>query len=323
MLPNREILVSLFAKKNYLIILLLLLVVFVLLIYHVRLIQDKEAQSISAKIARYPHLSVRALRENPNDLLLNFLPLRNNLRTEISPWGESFGMYFEYLPTGTSINVNGNSEFYAASLFKTPVVMALFHTRERLGKKDDPIVEIKPENIDGKFGNLWKKGVGYKIKQSELVRLALEESDNTAIRSLFPFIGSVDFEEVYQGLDIDLDTDSRGAILSAKSYSSIFKALYFSAVLKIDDSELILNHLSKTIFPDKLAAGVPSNIPVAHKIGNFIDSNGNEAFTDCGIVYKPRRPYLLCLVSRTDEQTARERMQDVSKIIYDYVSSTD
>jgi beta-lactamase class A len=232
-------------------------------------------------------------------------------------------MYFEYLPTGTSININGLDEFHAASLFKTPVVMAYFRTRERLEITDDPILEIKNEDIDGKFGDLWKKGVGYKIKSSEAIRLALEESDNTAARLLVHYVSPLDFEAVYQGLDIDLNLDSQGAVLSAKSYSSIFKALYFSSVLSIDSSQKILDLLTHTIFPDKIVAGVPSGITIAHKIGDFVDKEGNQAFTDCGIVYAPRRPYLLCMVSRTDEQTARARMQDISKMIYDFVSSVN
>jgi beta-lactamase class A len=272
--------------------------------------------------AKYPLISKRILQEPPVDIIVNFLTLRKNLKTEAAPWGNSFGMYFEYLPTGTSVNINGLDEFHAASLFKTPIVMAYYHTRERLNKTDDPIIEVRPEDLDSQFGDLWKKGVGYQIKASEAIRLALEESDNTAAKLLVPYIGSVDFEEVYQGLDIDLNVDNNGAILSAKSYSSIFKALYFSSVLSKDGSQEILNYLSKSKFPDKLAAGVPSNVTVAHKIGDFVEKNGTgEAFTDCGIVYVPRRPYLLCMVSKTDEQTARARMQDISKMIYDFVSS--
>ena len=272
---------------------------------------------------KYPLLSKRALQEPPIDIIVNFLPLRKDLKTELAPFGNSFGMYFEYLPTGTSININGLDEFHAASLFKTPVIMAYYHTKERLGKTDDPTVEIKKEDIDSQFGDLWKKGAGYKLKLSEAVRLALEESDNTAARLVVPYVGSVDFDAVYQGLDIDLNLDKQGAILSAKSYSSIFKALYFSSVLTRDGSEEILNYLSHSKFPDKIEAGVPDNVNVAHKIGDFVDKDGNDAFTDCGIVYVPRRPYLLCMVSKTDEQTARERMQDVSKMIYDFVSSAN
>ncbi len=290
-------------------------------VYTKALVRDD--QNFKVQKEKYPLLATRVLLENPVDVLVSFLPLRKDLRTELAPFGNTFGMYFEYLPTGTSININGLDEFHAASLFKTPVIMAYYHTKERLGKTDDPTVEIRKEDIDSQFGDLWKKGVGYKLKLSEAVRLALEESDNTAARLVVPYVGSEDFDSVYQGLDIDLNLDKQGAILSAKSYSSIFKALYFSSVLNRDGSEEILNYLSHSKFPDKIEAGVPDNIIVAHKIGDFVDISGSEAFTDCGIVYVPRRPYLLCMVSKTDEQTARERMQDVSKMVYDFVSSVN
>lgn len=279
---------------------------------------DKNFVALQAK---YPLISKRILQDPPIDILVNFLTLRENLKTETDPFGSSFGVYFEYLPTGTSIGINSTDEFHAASLFKTPIVMAYYHTRERLNITNDPILTLTPESIDNQFGDLWKRGVGYKLKASEAVRLALEDSDNTAAKLLVPLVGSVDFEAVYQGLDIDLNVDKDGAILTPKSYGSIFKALYFSSVLSKDSSEEILNYLSKSKFPDKLAAGVPDNIPVAHKIGDFVDKAGNEAFTDCGLVYYPRRPYLVCMVSKTDEQTARIRMQDISKMIYDYISS--
>lgn len=280
-----------------------------------------ENKKFQSQVKKYSFLAPRILHENPVDILVNFISLRDNLKNETAPWGDSFGMYFEYLPTGTSININGTNEFHAASLFKTPIVMAYYHTRERLKKTDDPEITLRPEDLDNQFGDLWKKGAGYKIKASEAVRLALEESDNTAAKALVPYIGSVDFEAVYQGLDIDLNVDKEGAILTPKSYSSIFKALYFSAVLSKDSSQEILDHLGHSKFPDKIEAGVPDNITIAHKIGDFVDKSGNEAFTDCGIIYYTRRPYMLCMVSKTNEQIAKERMQDISKMIYDFISS--
>jgi beta-lactamase class A len=279
-------------------------------------------QDLQALQAKYPLIATRVLQDLPIDIVVNFLGLRSDLQNETASWGDSFGMYFEYLPTGTSININGINEFHAASLFKTPIIMAYYHTRERLGITDDPILALTSNQLDSQFGNLWQKGAGYQLKASEAVRMALEESDNTAAKALVPLIGTVDFEAVYQGLDIALTVDKDGAVLTPKSYSSIFKALYFSAVLNKDDSQEILNYLAKSKFPDKLAAGVPPGVTVAHKIGDFVEKNGNgEAFTDCGIVYIPRRPYLLCMVSKTDEQTARVRMQDISRMIYDFVSS--
>lgn len=164
---------------------------------------------------------------------------------------------------------------------------------ERTHRREDPTITLTKDMLDDRFGNLYRKGAGYKLKASEAVRLAIVESDNTAVKSLVPMISKEDFDAVYEGLDINLDIDHQGALLSAKSYSSILKALYLAAVLNKDDSEHILDLLTKTKFPDKLVAGVNPSVPVAHKIGDFATDKQNEGYRDCGIVYVPRRPYEL------------------------------
>ncbi len=313
--------------KKYFLLAFLLLSLVVNIVAFLFLYKNRQEITSSQNFAdsqqRYPLLSKRILQEFPQDVLVNFLDLRGELRKQAASYGQSFAFYFEYLPTGTSIGVNEKNEFYAASLFKLPTVMSYYHYKERLGKKEDPEITLTKDMIDKQFGDLWQKGPGYKLKASNAVRIALEESDNTAARSLVPFIDKQDFDAVYQGLDIDLNSDNNGAILTAKNYTSILKALYFSAVLDKDSSEGILDLLTKTKFPDKLAAGVPSNVLVAHKIGDYNDDKGNEAFMDCGIIYVPRRPYALCMLSIGDEQTARKRMQAVSKTIYDYISGVE
>jgi beta-lactamase class A len=310
--------------KYLLVVLFFSLVINIILIGSFFAIKDhySEQTNFEELQVKYPLISKRVLSEFPQDILINFLDLRRKLKKEVEPYGSSFGFYFEYLPTGTSIGVNEKNEFHAASLFKLPVVMAYYRMKERTKTKDDPMVTIKQDQLNNEFGNLWKKGEGYKLNLSEAVRLAIEESDNTAAQVVTSNITKEDFNAVYEGLDINLETDKEGAILTAKSYSSILKALYFSSVLNKDSSSEILALLTKTKFPDKLAAGIPDKVVVAHKIGDFKDKDGkNEAFTDCGIVYVPRRPYVLCMLSVGDEQTARERMQKTSKTIYDYISS--
>ncbi len=271
-------------------------------------------------VSQYPFLARRIFNENFNDILVNFLDLRTNLRSTVAPYENTFSFYFEYLPTGTSIGVNEKEEFYAASLFKLPVIMAYYRQLERLKQREDPLLTISKEDIDKEFGDLWKKGVGYKIKMSDAIKLAIVDSDNTAIRLVVPQITESDFEHVYQALDIDLRTDDGGARLTTKGYTSILKALYFSSVLEKDDSNQILDLLTKTKFVDKLPSGVSDEVPVAHKIGVYNKNGENEAYMDCGVIYVPNRPYALCMLSISDEQKARERMQLISKKIYDYVS---
>lgn len=279
-------------------------------------VNQNSSKNINDLEKKYSFLSKRVLREVPTDILINFLELRNNVRLITDPYKDSFALYFEYLPTGTSIGINATNEYYVASLFKLPVVMAYFKHKENNNITIDNKVKIRPDEIDSRFGDLWKKGVGYEISLEEAARTAIVDSDNTAAQVLGPYIDDRDFKNVYDGIDIDLKISSQGALLSPKNYSSILKSLYFTAVLNKDNSEKILEYMTQTKFDDKLVAGVPDGVPIAHKIG-VIDG---QAYLDCGIVYVPRRPYILCMVSKSNEEIARDRMKTISKTIYDFVS---
>lgn len=270
-------------------------------------------------VAFYPFLSKRILQEEQNDILINFLDLRRQLRAMVAPYQDTFAFYFEYLPTGTSIGVNEKIEFSAASLIKVPIVMAYYHFKERTGLTVDKTVKITQDQIDRGFGELWKKGEGAEISLEEAARLSLVESDNTAVVVLAGNTPMEDFDAVYEGLDIDLTVESEETIITVKQYASVLKALYFSSVLGKDSSQKILELLTYSSFHDKLVAGIPQGVTVANKFGVL----GNELFQDCGIVYVPRRPYVLCMVSHSNEDEARIRMKDVSAAIYDFVSSSN
>ena len=99
-----------------------------------------------------------------------------------------------------------------------------------------------------------------------------------------------------------------------------------SSYLKAEDSNKVLSILTKTDFNDKIAAGVPKEVPVAHKIGVFGGKGelSQEVFSDCGIIYVPNRPYTLCIMTRgDDENIARQHMKNISQLVYGYVSQID
>jgi beta-lactamase class A len=268
---------------------------------------------------KYPLLAKRILMPDYHDILINFLPLRQDLEEKTKPYGNSFAMYFQYLPTGVSIGINSIQEFDAASLLKVPFVMAYYHQEERIGLvNDNTLVPIKEEYLDKEFGSLWERGVGMQVSLGEAVKLSLVDSDNTAFHLLADQTPLEDFDAVYQGLDLNLDEVSGRLFISAKSYGSILQALYFSSILTKKDSEEILKYLTETNFSDKLPGPLPKNIKVAHKIGVY---NKDSLYQDCGIVYAPNRPYLLCMISKSTDAEATKRMNDISKLIYDYVST--
>lgn len=274
---------------------------------------------IMEKSKDYPLLSPRIFAENQNDIQINFLTLRTNLRQMAADYKDTFAFYFEYLPSGTSIGINEKDELSAASLIKIPVVMTYFRQKENSGLDlDKTIVAMTAKDIDRDYGTLWQRGVGGEVSYEEAVRLTLQESDNTAMLILANRLQPKYFNDVYEGLDIDFVQKDNQTIISAKQYASILKALYFSSVLTKPDSQRILEFLTQTKFKDKLPAGVSENVAVAHKIGVL---EKGQLFQDCGIVYIPKRPYILCMFSKSTENEARSRMEKVSRIIFEFVSA--
>jgi beta-lactamase class A len=275
-------------------------------------------------IRKYPLLSKRILSDFDKDLIINFVSLRAKLRNLVEKeYGSDFSFYFEYLPTGSSIGVNEKVEFYSASLLKLPFVMAYLYSKEKNNYTGDEIITIEERDIDNHFGVLWKAGAGKKIGLNDIVELALIESDNTAGKILERQTTAGSRRRIFSGLDIEIIVDENNkASITTKNYSSILRALFFSSILSKDNSQYILDLLTKTSFNDKLPAGVPKNIPVAHKIGVY-ENLAVPVYSDCGIVYVPKREYLLCMASRSDDKTASERMKTVSQIIYNYVSTVN
>ncbi|MCX6792023.1 MAG: class A beta-lactamase-related serine hydrolase [Candidatus Gottesmanbacteria bacterium] len=265
----------------------------------------------------FSYLSPRVLSDNNNDILIDFLPLRTKLHELTQDYDMTFAYQFEYLPTGNSLGLNEDVKFSAASLIKLPVVMAYYHQKERLKQSEDPTVTIAPDDIDKGYGDLWTKGAGAPVNLLDAVRLSLTASDNTAIMMIAHRVEKKDFDAVYEGLDIDFQQVGNEVIITVQQYAYILKSLYFSSVLTQKDSQAILTMLTQTDFRDKLVAGVPAGIMVAHKTGQLAD----QLFQDCGIVFLPKRPYILCMVSKSDEQSTARRMKDLSKTIYDYVST--
>lgn len=294
----------------------LILVVGVFMYRFVIVLEEFRYQKL---LKTYPHISKQVFKTHENDLILSFVALRKSLQATVAEYGDSFAFYFEYLPTGTSIGINEIKDFDLASLLKVPYVMAYYLSEQQSGlSSSNPIATIQQEDLDTQYGELWQRGVGTQIPITEVVKLSLVRSDNTAIRILMRYVNPTAYREVYDGLDIELtQKGTNPPTLSAKSYASILKALYFSSILTKIQSQEILGLLTQTPFKDKLVSGVPDGIPVAHKMGII----NNETYSDCGIVYEPNRPYGLCLISHSSEDVARTRMKTISSMVYQYVHS--
>lgn len=238
-------------------------------------------------------------------------------------------IYFRDLNNGPWFGINENEQFSPSSLIKVPLMITYFKEAER-----DPTLlsqrVLIPEKSDGGMEQNYPPTVslvkGEQLTVEELINRMIIYSDNYAYDLLLSHIDSALVFSVYSDFDINIalanQTDPNGNIVSVKDYASFFRILYNSSYLNNTMSERALSLLSKSTFKKGLVAGVPSQVVVAHKFGerNY-EFMGEKQLHDCGIVYAPSKPYLICIMTRGKEFDKLEKtIAGISKIVYEGVT---
>ncbi len=229
-------------------------------------------------------------------------------------------IYFRDLNNGPWIGI-GEDELYApASLLKVPVLIAGLKKAEEepdfLLKKllFTPLEKNASRNITDNI--LLVPGRKYTI--DELLQFMIIHSDNDAIYMLVKEINKEKLHDIYYDLGIPFDSFTNRDFLTVKEYASYFRILYNATYLNRKMSEKALTILSKTTFNQGIVAGVPKGVVVAHKFGErHFASDDITQLHDCGIVYKEKKPYLVCIMARgTNIDTMANVISNVSAIIY-------
>ncbi len=276
---------------------------------------------------KFPLLSRRIFIDNFSDILINFTSLRADLRAYVKNAdadSATLGVYFEYLGSGSSIGVNDTETFATASLIKVPVVMAVYKEIENGRLNLDQQVTITTGDLDEHSGQLYKRGSGTQLTLREIIELTLVESDNTAFTMLLRLVGGDNLTQVYNALDVVRTVEEKQLKITPKHYASIIRSLFLSSYLTRQSSSEILSILTRTSQRDLLQSGVPENIKVAHKYGLVVDdiNSDNDTLSDCGIIYVPKRPYLLCvMVKKHPEDVSKKYIHEISQMVYEFVTT--
>jgi beta-lactamase class A len=234
-------------------------------------------------------------------------------------------IYFRDLNNGPVFGLNETEPFIPASLLKVPVMMSYFSYFE-----EDPTVFTKEithtKAYEGPQGAIQKIAPDDEIKEGatysteELIERMIMYSDNQAVTRLIENIPPKYIRDLYRILGVD-DAVLNGpsGSLSVRQYSSFFRILYNASYLSHKNSEKALQMLTKTRFDQGIVAGVPKGTVVAHKFGESGEEEEHQIH-DCGIVYYPKHPYLLCMMTRGDEIAKLElAIAEISKFVYDKI----
>lgn len=238
-------------------------------------------------------------------------------------------LYYRDLNNGPWFGINEKELFSPASLVKVPVMMTYFKKAE-----SDPSFLNQTTTIDNQ--NTYSQSILPSVTLSpektytyeELIENMIIYSDNQSYETLQKDIDNSLLVHTYSDLGIDISRaydDPSGNIISVKSYAAFFRILFNASYLNKEYSEKALKILSQVKYTDALVKGINDpNVTISHKFGErTYETTGERQLHDCGIVYVPNKPYLICIMTRgSDFSKLSNSIAKLSGIVYQSVISS-
>ena len=240
--------------------------------------------------------------------------------------------------SGDTLFLKADSSFHAASTMKVPVMVELFRSSQagRLPMGQGiMLVNQFASIVDGSRYSLEQgsdsdttlyRRIGERIPVDTLLRLMITRSSNLATNTLIALVGAKEVTTAMRGMGAARIQVLRGVedgkafdrglnnTTTARDLAVILCAIEEGKGIVPADRLQMLDILHAQEFNDKIPAGVPRGVRVAHKTGEITGHSH-----DAAIVYPPdRSPYVLVVLTRgiPSAAVADKLIADISSIVY-------
>ena len=257
--------------------------------------------------------------------------------------GAEVGVAYVDLQTSDTLFLNADTSFHAASTMKVPVMIELFRQSQAGAFAMDQkllvvnqfasIVDGSPYSLDvgsDSDSSLYAR-IGTRVPVDTLLRLMITRSSNLATNTLIELVGGAAVTrrmrelgaariEVRRGVE-DGKAFDRGLnnTTTARDLAIILRAIEEGRAGTPDATRQMRGILLDQEFNEKIPAGVPNDVRVAHKTGE-ITAHSHDA----AIVYPPHtRSYVLVVLTRgiPDGSKANRLIADISRLVYQHHSA--
>lgn len=221
--------------------------------------------------------------------------------------GDAGFLYID-LETGASVEYNADEKFSAASIIKAPYVRAVLGQESDLSRS----FEMTEEMLNSPSELVNGEPVGTEFTTKELAQAAISESDNTAFKMLYNYIGYDCFNELSGALNVpvQMTDDNYWFRLTARQTGVYFKDIYYfneehqnGALMKqyLDESE------NNDLFAEEL-----SEYTVCEKYG-YLPQEEFYTLGDAAIVYAEKPYILIGYVRGTGTQLNTQFFRDTAR----------
>jgi beta-lactamase class A len=260
-------------------------------------------------------------------------PEFSNLRQKLAAYidgatargeAEAVSVYFRDANTGRWTGVNEDETYDPSSMLKVAMMMGYLREAAKNPALWNQQLDYTPRRDPGQNYPPAQTLAPGRHSVRQLVEAMIINSDNDALTALYNHDREI-FVEVLKRLQIPPPPDIATAdFMSPKTYSRLFRTLYSATYLSPDLSEAALNLLAHTNFTRGFVAGLPAGTVIAHKFGEHTLVSQKQPtirqLHECGLIYYPGNPYLLCVMTRGRDFGALEKiLADLARISYEGV----
>jgi beta-lactamase class A len=264
--------------------------------------------------------------------------LESRIRELIAPTGAEVAVAFSTVDGKHRILIDADKTFHAASTMKVPVMIELFRQAAAGTLSLDEAIPVRNEfhsivdgspftmSADADSDKAAYAAIGSSMTLRELCELMITVSSNFAANLLIERLGVENIRRTVTALGADGMQVVRGVedqkafdngmnnTTTARGLMVLFDRLaHGTAVDPKSDADMVAI-LKRQAFNDRIPAGLPSGVVVAHKTGDI-----TRICHDAGIVYGPS-PYILVVLVRgvDDIKKSSALIAEISKAVYGY-----
>lgn len=235
--------------------------------------------------------------------------------------------YYKDLNSGAWVGINEHEDFAPASLLKVPLMIVCYKLAE-----DNPdflkqqITYTEYEEFQQIYKPKQRLEIGKTYSLDEIIDQMILYSDNSALSNVLKALTEEQVYNIYQDLAFPNPYENENPnSITVKNYSGFFRILYNASCLNKDMSSKALKLLSKTEYDKGISQGIPDNIIISEKFGERVEKENNVnsliQLHDCGIIYHPTKPYILCMMTEGKNiHSLEDTFRDISSIVYKNVN---
>lgn len=252
--------------------------------------------------------------------------------------GAHVGVAYVDLASSDTLFINADSSFHAASTMKVPVMIELFRRATSGSFRMDQgllmvnqfasLADGSPFTLDqgsDSDSTLYHR-IGERVRVDSLLRLMITRSSNFATNTLITLVGADAVTQTMRQLGATRIQVLRGVedgkaferglnnTTTARDLATILRAIEEGRAASPAATREMLSILLAQEFNEKIPAGLPTGVRVAHKTGEI-----TAVSHDAAIVYPPgRRPYVLVVLTRglKDGEKSSKLIADISSMVY-------